>query len=232
MEKYDFEYFNGKQADQFSFFRIPKLQFTAEIYDNLSLEASFLYGILLDTMSLSVKNGWIDKDGRVYVMYGIESVCKILSCKKDKARKVLSELDDVDGIGLIEKRKQGQGKPDRIYVKNFILPGMRNYKVGGKNDRSIEDLNDNMVVSGMEPGGKNDQSEKPQSRVLNNRILDGGKTAPNNTENNNTILISPINPSSNKENRLIDRDINNSDMYRQISICFPLSVFIIGKMTL
>ena len=73
---------------------------------------------MLDRVSLSSKNGWIDSDGRIYIIYTVEQVCKILKCGKDKASKLLAELDSKKGIGLIERVRRGLCKPDKIYVKD------------------------------------------------------------------------------------------------------------------
>ena len=62
-----FDYFYGQQSDLFTFYRVPKVLFTNERFWNISADAKMLYGILLDRMSLSAKNGWIDKNGRVYL---------------------------------------------------------------------------------------------------------------------------------------------------------------------
>lgn len=80
-----------------------------------------LYGLLLDRMSLSVRNGWMDKDRRVYIYFTQEDAMALMNCGKDKATRLFRELDQ-GGIGLIERKKQGQGRPTRIYVKNFTLP--------------------------------------------------------------------------------------------------------------
>ena len=90
-------------------------------YKSVSIEAKVLYGLLLDRMGLSVKNGWMDSDRRVYIYFTQEDIMNLMGCGKDKATKLFRELDK-DGIGLIERKKQGQGRCTRIYVKNFILP--------------------------------------------------------------------------------------------------------------
>ena len=54
-----FDYFYGQQSDLFTFYRVPKVLFTNERFWNISADAKMLYGILLDRMSLSAKNGWI-----------------------------------------------------------------------------------------------------------------------------------------------------------------------------
>ena len=112
------DYFYGDQAEQFSFYRIPKVLFTDERFRNISAEAKVLYGILLDRMSLSRKNGWLDDDDRVYIIFTLDEVMSSIGCAVQKAAKLLSELDEKSG--LIERKRQGLGKPNVIYVKNFI----------------------------------------------------------------------------------------------------------------
>ena len=59
-ERIKMTYFYGKEADQYSFYRIPKLLFTDEYFKTLSTESKVLYGLMLDRMSLSVKNQWLE----------------------------------------------------------------------------------------------------------------------------------------------------------------------------
>ena len=114
------DYFYGSQSESFSFFRIPREFIKGERYKELSTDAKLLYGLLLDRMSLSAKNGWYDDQGRVYIYYTIDDIMADLCCATAKACKLLAELDSERGIGLIERVKQGQGKPDKIFVKQFI----------------------------------------------------------------------------------------------------------------
>ncbi len=113
------EYFYGEQADSYSFYRIPRQLITGENYKGLSVEAKLLYGMMLDRMGLSLRNGWLDKTGRVYIYYTVEEIQSDLGCGHVKAGRLLAELDTVKGIGLIERVRQGQGKPAKIYVKKF-----------------------------------------------------------------------------------------------------------------
>ena len=113
------EYFYGEQADSYSFYRIPRQLITGEKYKGLSVEAKLLYGMMLDRMGLSLRNGWVDKTGRVYIYYTVEEIQGDLGCGHVKAGRLLAELDTVKGIGLIERVRQGQGKPTKIYVKKF-----------------------------------------------------------------------------------------------------------------
>ena len=92
--------------------------FIDERFRNISADAKLLYGILLDRMSLSAKNGWIDQNGGVYIFFTIDEAKMALNCAEQKAIKLLNELEKK--AGLIERKRQGLGKPNLIYVKNFI----------------------------------------------------------------------------------------------------------------
>lgn len=120
MEKIQFKYFRGNEVDQYSFYRIPKVLFRNNYFKNLSCEAKVLYGLLLDRTSLSIRNRWLDEEDRVYIIFTIEEVSEMLNCGVQKAVKLLKELDCRTGIGLIEKKRLGLGKPNIIYVKNFM----------------------------------------------------------------------------------------------------------------
>ena len=109
------------QADAYTFYRIPKALFSDPYFKKLSCEAKVLYGLLLDRMSLSVKNKWFDEQGRVYILFKVEDVSEHMRCCKQTAIKLFAELDSQKGIGLIEKKRLGLGKANVIYVKNFML---------------------------------------------------------------------------------------------------------------
>lgn len=113
-----FDYFYGAQAEQFSFYRVPKVLFTKEQFRDLSAEAKTLYGIMLDKLDLSAKNNWTDERGRVYIIYTIEQIMRDLVCGNKKSGQLLQELEEK--TGLIERKRQGLGKPNLIFVKNFI----------------------------------------------------------------------------------------------------------------
>lgn len=102
-----YDYFYGAEAEQFSFYRIPKVLFTEERFRSVSAEAKVLYGLLLDRMSLSAKNGWYDSSGRVYIYYPLDAVEADLCCGHGKAVRLMAELDSGTGIGLIERVRQG-----------------------------------------------------------------------------------------------------------------------------
>lgn len=121
----DFPYYYGREAEQYAFYRIPKLLISDDRFRFVSTDAKLLYGLMLDRMSLSLKNGWLDSDNRVYIYFPVEEAMEVLNCKSEKATKLLAELDGKKGIGLIERVRQGQGKPSIVYVKNFAAPRRR-----------------------------------------------------------------------------------------------------------
>ena len=110
------DYFYGQSGKLFAYFRIPKALFQDSRFRQLSTDARTLYGILLDRMSLSAKNGWLDEQGRVYIIYTVREVQESLCCAEHKAVKLFRELEQAD---LIERKRRGLGKPSLIYVKNF-----------------------------------------------------------------------------------------------------------------
>ena len=127
------DYFYGQAGELFSFFRIPKALFQEQRFQNLSTDAKTLYGILLDRMSLSVKNEWFDKKGRVFIIFTIEDVKRTLRCADNKATRLLRELEE---FGLIERKRRGQGKPCLVYVKNFSAESSKERVKNRDNDDS------------------------------------------------------------------------------------------------
>ena len=111
------DYFYRSEAGQFSFIKIPKLLVTGEDFSSLSISTKILYGLLLDRMAIASKNQWIDDEGRVYIQYQLSEIQEDMNISKRKAGECLNELQD---MGLIQKRKGGNGYPSRIYVKNFM----------------------------------------------------------------------------------------------------------------
>ena len=139
-----FDYFYGGQAGLFSFYRIPKALFTDARIRGISAEAKILYGLLLDRMGLSVKNGWTDDTGRVYIIFTTEEIMEALYCADNKATKLMKELES---CGLIERKRRGLGKPSLIYVKNFIsesseprIQSRENHDSGTVKNATLESL--------------------------------------------------------------------------------------------
>ena len=127
------DYFYGQSGELFSYFRIPKALFQDSRFRQLSTDARTLYGILLDRMSLSVKNGWMDKQGRVYIIYTVREVQESLCCAEHKAVKLFRELEQID---LIERKRRGLGRPSLIYVKDFTTGLSKTHNLNCTNGNS------------------------------------------------------------------------------------------------
>ena len=159
MQELVFDYFRGMEAEQYSFYRIPKVLFTGDCFKNLSCEAKVLYGLMLDRMSLSLKNQWFDEEDRAYIIFTVEEIMELLGCGRQKAVKNIAELDSEKGIGLIEKKRLGLGKPNVIYVKNFII---QDAAVEDPED-SKEEKPENIQEYDNPAEGESELSETPKS---------------------------------------------------------------------
>ena len=175
-------YFYGKEADQYSFYKIPKLLFTDEHFKKVSVEAKVLYGLMLDRMSLSVKNQWLDGEGRAYIYYSLEDIMDALGCSNKKAITIMKELDAEAGIGLIEKKRQGQGKPTMIYVKQFVIRDVQECKNYTSEEKAtIPEVKKLHVLK-----CKNDTSRSEEITCLEVKKIHTNKNNINNTELSNT----------------------------------------------
>ena len=179
------DYFYGQAGELFSFFRIPKALFQEQQFQDLSTDAKTLYGILLDRMSLSVKNEWFDKKGRVFIIFTIEDVKRTLRCADNKATRLLRELEE---FGLIERKRRGQGKPCLVYVKNFSAESSKESVKNRDNDDSC--------------GSKIACQDPVKSR--------GIKKKENKTEMNNTNLILPDESEKMKNRELLEEYFSHS----------------------
>ena len=179
------DYFYGQAGELFSFFRIPKALFQEQRFQDLSTDAKTLYGILLDRMSLSVKNEWFDKKGRVFIIFTIEDVKRTLRCADNKATRLLRELEK---FGLIERKRRGQGKPCLVYVKNFSAESSKESVKNRDNDDSC--------------GSKIACQDPVKSR--------GIKKKENKTEMNNTNLILSDESEKMKNRELLEEYFSHS----------------------
>lgn len=194
MQEIQFDYFRGMEAEQYSFYRVPKVLFTAECFKSLSCEAKVLYGLMLDRMSLSIKNRWFDEEDRVYIIFTVEEIAVLLNCGTQKAVKLMKELDDNQGIGLIEKKRLGLGKPNVIYVKNFILKEKCSPEQRGKapenlgNTQNSENHNSRIVKTTNQelPESQFKNDENHTSRIVEITTQEVPNSQSNNTDINNT----------------------------------------------
>lgn len=143
--KFQFDYYYGVEAEQFSFYRVPRALIKDNRFRGVSSDAKLLYGLMLDRMAMSMRNGWLDEQNRVYIIYTLEDIMEDLNCSKGTGVKILAELDTVKGIGLIERKKRGQGKPTIIFVKNFIA--CEEEKESG--DRDLESVSEEATENGL-----------------------------------------------------------------------------------
>ncbi len=169
-----FDYFYGTEAEQFTFYRIPKLLITSPAFKKVSDSAKLLYGLMLDRMSLSLKNGWVDNENKAYIYFTTNDVMEQMCCGSEKATKLLAELDVEKGIGLIERKKQGQGKPAIVYLKNFIDDA--EHRKCRLSETEIQDFRQS----------KNKTFDDRNSRLSATEKQDFRKPKCNNTNNSNT----------------------------------------------
>ena len=185
------DYFYGQTGELFSFYRIPKALFQEQRFQSLSTDAKTLYGILLDRMSLSAKNGWLDEQNRVFIIFTIEDVKRSLCCADNKATKLLRELEE---FGLIERKRRGLGRPSLVYVKNFSADSSKtrfqnreNHESGGfksasqdpakprcnKTDKNNTEMNETYPFDSKENDGmsQREQLEKYFSQSLEVELL-------------------------------------------------------------
>lgn len=200
MQTVNFDYFYGGESELFSYYRIPRLLVTSTQFKDLSTDAKLLYGLLLDRMSLSAKNGWYDSNGRVYIYYPLDEVEADLCCGHGKAVRLMAELDTGAGIGLIERVRQGLGKPSVIYVKHFTSRAVPLTTGSPASDDSklLEVPNSNFKKSNNDTSGLPviEHPEVPKSNI------------PYNNKNylNNSYLYPSINQSVTEPIDAIDRN--------------------------
>ena len=178
-----FDYYRGVEAEQYSFYRIPKMLFTDTIFQDLSCETKVLYGLMLDRMSLSLKNHWMDEEERVYIIFTVNNICDLMNCGTQKAVRLLKELDVKTGIGLIEKKRLGLGKPNVIYIKNFMI---------------------------KDEEGEKQQTEQRQSRIVEIEELQDKRQKFLNDENHNSGIVKIINQ-ENAESEVQNSENHNSE---------------------
>ena len=181
-------YFYGKEADQFSFYKIPKLLFTEEYFKRISVEAKVLYGLMLDRMSLSMKNQWMDEDGRAYIYYSLEDIMDALGCSNKKAISIMKELDTDAGIGLIEKKRQGQGKPTMIYLKQFMVQDVQKCRNFTSEQKStVSEVKNLHVLKCKNVISRSEEITLPEVKNIHTNKNNINNTELSNTEPNHII---------------------------------------------
>ena len=178
-----FEYYYGKHADQYSFIKVPKLLVHDKAFIGLSVDAKMLYGLLLDRMSLSMKNGWLDEENRVYIIYQIKDIMSDMNMARATAVKYLQELVD---FGLVEKKKRGLGLPNILYVKSFLVEKESTEQektFGGRYTNTPEMPKNTKEFNNYTSGSSENEIQEVQE-------LDPNNTNINNTKNIDTNILS------------------------------------------
>lgn len=193
------DYYYSNEAEQYTFYRIPKALFIEEHFKKLSSDAKILYGLMLDRMGLSIKNNWCDEQNKVYIYFTLENTQEYMNCGHTKAIKIVAELDK---IGLIERMKQGQGKPTKIYVKKFITHNNNSdTKLSTSYPQEHQDIQKEEVQT----------STNDTSRVLKIGSPNFSKADTNNNDyNNNKFNNNYFNNTDFNKNKFNNTDFNNS----------------------
>ena len=228
------DYYYGIEAEQFSFYRVPRVLIKDERFRELSSDAKLLYGLMLDRMALSRKNGWFDEENRAYIHYTLENIMEDLGCAREKCAKVLAELDSKKGIGLIEKKRQGLGKPDIIYVKNFATLEVSIKSENDEQSPSDADVSTEVRKSNFKKfGNQTSESSEIELQEVRKSNLQrfGNQTSRsseielaevrepnpnyNNNNYNNNSYNNPINQSENSDGDRMD-EMDSANAYMEI----------------
>lgn len=111
----EYPYFKGLEADRYSFYRVPKALVKADPFQKMSGDAKLLYAVLLDRMSLSIKNGWQDKHGNAYIICTIQVLLEAngLAAGKDHQFKGRYDAEKNAVIISLEKDEQSALSPQK-----------------------------------------------------------------------------------------------------------------------
>ena len=207
MEKTNITFRHICQEDtyMFNYTQLPDELFTVELFKDLSLHAKVLYSFMLRRVSISKENSWIDDVGDVYIYYRTDEIMEKFNCSNKTASKIMSELEE---IGLIEKIRQGQGKPDIIYVNKFsaVMEQPEETDVGEEPELPIENLEHLYTEKEVFEEGKNDLNTEVKklhfkkcknytSKNVKSTSLEVKKLHSNYKENNYKDLVTSSSPS-------------------------------------
>lgn len=218
-----FEYYYGTQADQYNFIKVPKLLVHDKAFAELSVDAKMLYGLLLDRINLSMKNGWLDEQNRVYIMYPIAEIMEDLNMSKPTAIKYMNELVK---FGLVEKKRQGLSKSNIIYVKSFMLDNNRPNRNGEKDydrknfskenvaEKPMNTQKSNVFTSeGKEVLPQKVKEIDPNKNNINNNYINNTKNI--NTEYNNIFSYPTMKANCENVSQIGNDLIKNNDVIRE-----------------
>ena len=204
MEKLKLDFYYGREAEQFTFYRLPKALITDACFKGMTNNAKLLYWLMLDRMSLSKKRGWLDEANKVFIKYSLNNIEEDLNVSRKTASSLLKELEE---IGLIDMIQQ-PGVANIIYVKNFV------------SEREQEDHN--LRESEDKCNEETSVKSKPVEKIHQCKNSTGEKTTPveksnqcsfeQGTSGKNTLVpVEKLHPS----NIEIDNNINNNNSINQ-----------------
>lgn len=177
------------------FIQVPK-QFMNKNskYFKLNPISKLLYGMLADRNSLSIKNGWIDENKRIFFLFSQQSMSNLLGDIDPKTvRKYLRDLED---IGLLFRERQGRGNPDRLYLLQIDV------------EESLYD-NDDIDKYTEIKMGKNSLSKTGKIPHLDREKFPPNKTNINKTNINKTENTSSSSEDEEEEKTLIENNIQS-----------------------
>ena len=110
----ELDYYKSNETLSHKYYQIPQKLFESSLYkDNLNSDSKILYAFLLDRLSLSNRNHWVDNNNRIFLIFTRQEVQEKLGLSEKTVTKAFKQLSDVN---LIEEKRQGLGKPNLIYV--------------------------------------------------------------------------------------------------------------------
>lgn len=193
-------YSENDYYQEYRFIKTPAILISSKLYQNLSLGAKMLYSILADRQSLSLKNKdkYTDENGKIFLIYTIDSLEEILQLSRKTVIKYKKELIEFE---LLFERRMGQGLANRIYI---LKP---NYQELAKNTRSVKNPLQEV---------ENIHFKKCKNSTLrsgNNTLLEVENLHPNYTNINHTdsIYTNSINQSEE-----IDSDVIEYKKYKDL----------------
>jgi hypothetical protein len=222
IEKLELNYFYGDEADKYKFYRVPAILFTDVRFKAISTESKLLYGFMLDRTSLSKKNHWVDKNGKIFIYYKQAEAQEQLNIGHSSVTKIFTELTN---IGLIERKKQGQGKQEIIYVKNFASLLEQETQKDLHDNKSNDDANKPNKNDEKNQSAENQQSEENETDVLTTENQMSEKQT---SSFPNTDVKTPSNQHSRNTNNSSQESYKSDSLYNNLSKksipeLFPLS---------
>lgn len=216
-----YDYYSIQDVKLFDFFMIPKELIRNKIFASLSTDAKLLYGIMMERLTLSQKNGWVDDQGRVYIIYKIETLMDDMNCKNTKAFKLMKELESFQ---LIERKRQGLSRPNLIYVKNFAIPVDDQDENTDNTDKSTDKASVSADIRDCEG-----QDIREDSDVRERECLDIRKREGHDIRKREVQTFANANPNKNNNNKINNIIISSRGRAREEDESDALQLIMTGQ---